>query len=360
MEVRILKTEDIKAAGADWDRLLIGGSLPSPFCSLDMILPWLDHYAGEYDPVTLGVFENGSAKGFMPLSMSKTGLLGSRVLTFCGSAELYSDHLDIVSSQQDSGACLEAVWDFLRGEELSWEAFDISLVSSKSAIMRYAPDFPGMSWEVREKSVAPYIDLSCGFDAYMSGFNGKHRYTLKKKTRRLFEQGFSYSACVPGGVEAGVSELFRLHRLRAESKGIDSTFHGEKLLSLHKAVAASMNSKGLLWLRFLEREDAKIAAFYGFELGGRLFYYQFGIEPEWEQYSPGTVLMYKVIEEAFSKGLIEFDFLRGAEAYKSDWANNKRTLYSMKAYNKSVRGDLSRTVFKSKDFLKKNVRRLIS
>lgn len=360
MEVRILNTENIKAAGADWDRLLLSSRLPSPFCSLDIILPWLDHYAGEYDPVMLGVFENGLAKGFMPLALSKAGLLSSRILTFCGSSELYSDHLDIISSEQDAGVCLEAVWDFIHGESLSWEAFDISLVSSESALMKHAPAFSGMAWEVREMSASPYIDLSGGFDAYMSCFNGKHRYTLKKKVRRLSEQGFSYRACAPDDVEAGVHELFELHRLRAASKGIDSTFNGEKLLSFHKAAASSLSSKGRLWLRFLEREDRKIAAFYGFELGNRLFYYQFGIEPEWEPYSPGTVLMYNVIEEAFSKGFGEFDFLRGNEAYKSDWSNGKRTLYSMRSYRKSVRGDLSRTVLRSKDFLKKNVRRLIS
>lgn len=360
MKVKILNKEQIKAAGGDWDRLLLSSRLPSPFCSLDIILPWLDHYAREYDPVLLGVYENGSAKGFMPLGLSKAGLLNSRALTFCGSSELYSDHLDMISSEQDAGVCLEAILDFLQGESLSWEMFNISLVSSESALMRQAPTFSVMSWEVREMSVSPYIDLSGGFDAFMSGFNGKHRYTLKKKVRKLSEQGFSYKACSPDAVEAGIHELFELHRLRAASKGIDSTFHGETLLSLHKAVASSLSSKGRLWLRFLEREDKKIAAFYGFELGNRLFYYQFGIDPEWEIYSPGTVLIYNVIEETFSKGLGEFDFLRGSEAYKNDWTNNKRALYSMKSYRKNVRGDLLKTVFRSKDFLKKNVRRLIS
>ncbi|MBI2400019.1 MAG: GNAT family N-acetyltransferase, partial [Deltaproteobacteria bacterium] len=297
---------------------------------------------------------------FMPLAMGKGGFLGGRVLTFCASSELYSDHLDMISSRQDSLACLETLWDFLKGDGLSWESLVISTVSSESALFRHASDFEEMAWEVREKSAAPYIDLSAGFDAYMSAFNGKHRYTLKKKARRLSEQGFSYAACAPGEIEAGVAGLFELHRLRAVSKGIDSTFNGEKLLSLHKAASMSLSGKGRLWLRFLQRDGTKIAAFYGFELGGRLFYYQFGIDPHWEPWSPGTVLMYNVIEEAFSKGLHEFDFLRGDEAYKSDWANKRRTLYSMKSYRKSIRGNLSRTAFRSMDFLKKNVRSLMS
>jgi CelD/BcsL family acetyltransferase involved in cellulose biosynthesis len=360
MEVRVLKTEDLKAAGACWDRLLLKASLPSPFCSLDLIEPWLERYSGEYDPVVLGVFKDGSAKGFMPLALGRGVFPGSRVLTFCGSAEFCSDHLDIVSAAEDSLVCLEAVWEFLKDGGLPWGSLDISTVSPESALFRYASCFEDMAWEAREKSVAPYIDLSPGFDAYMSGFNGKHRYTLKKKARKLSDLGFSYGAPPACEVEAGVAELFELHRLRAASKGIDSAFQGETLLCVHKAAAVSLSARQRLWLRFLERDGRKIAAFYGFELGGRLFYYQFGIDPEWEAWSPGTVLMHKVIEEAFSRGLHEFDFLRGDEAYKSVWANEKRILYSMKSYRKSVCGGLSRTAFRSKDFLKKNVRRLMS
>lgn len=358
MEARLLDTECLKASQADWDRLLLLGRLPSPFCSLDFIEPWLGLYVGEYEPMVIGLFENGKAKGFMPLALRKAGFLGNRVLNYCASRELYSDHLDIISSEEDSPACLEAVMEFLNGENISWEELDISLVSSGSALFSLAS--ADRRWEAKERSVAPYIDLSSGFDGYMSGFNNKHRYTLRKKARRLSEEGFSYKACPSDDIEAGITSLFELHRLRAASKGIESTFNGERLVALHKAAAKSFDAKGRLWLKFLERDGQKIAAFYGFETGGRLFYYQFGIDPEWEPWSPGTVLMHKVIEEAFSKGLREFDFLRGAESYKDDWANGKRTLYSLKSYRKGLCGDISRTAVRSKDFLKKGVRRLIS
>lgn len=355
MEARILGAEQIRSAESDWDRLLLRCAAPSPFCSLDFILPWMDLYGGEYDPLVIGIFDGGEARGFMPLASAR-GFLGGRALSFCASLELCSDHIDIVAPEEDAPGCLEAAVGFLSGDGPGWDELDISLVSEGSALFRHAP---ALGWDVTERSVAPCIDLSAGFDKYMSGFNGKHRYTLRKKARRLSELGFSYASAGPGDMDAGIETLFELHRLRAASKGIKSSFAGDRKRELHKAAARNLASKGRLWLRFLERDGEKIGAFYGFELGARLFYYQFGIEPEWEPFSPGTVLMHKVIEEAFSKGLCEFDFLRGAEDYKYGWANGARKLYSLRAYKSGVRGELSRTASVSRDFLKRNVRRLM-
>lgn len=358
MEIRILDRNKIEAHGAEWDALLLSRQHPSPFCSLELILPWMSCFGSNYKLLPLGFFKNGAARGFMPLAMSNGNLAQGRTLTFCGSTELYSDHLDIISGEEDSGECLDALWKFLAGGAIAWDFMDLSLISNESRLMKQVTCTGPLEWDLKEKSAAPFIDLSQGFDKYLSGFNGKHRYNLRRVANKLKEQGFSYNACGQEQITQGIESLFHLHGLRAVSKGIQSTFHGEELLAFHKAAAEKLNSRGRLWLRFLEKEDKRIGAFYGFELGGRLFYYQFGIDPEWEPFSPGTVLMYKVIEEACASGLKEFDFLRGSEPYKYVWTKEQRTLYSAQAYNRSIRGSLTRTVSQSKDFLKKRLKRL--
>jgi CelD/BcsL family acetyltransferase involved in cellulose biosynthesis len=358
MEIRVLDINEIEARAAEWEKILMSKKAPSPFCSLDLILPWMKHFKDEYSPLCIGFFDGGAAKGFIPLAISNRSLVEGRVLTFCGSEDLYSDHLDIIAGEDDSVNCLSALWDFLAGEELAWDLINLSLISKESGLMSQITGSSPLEWELKEKSTAPFIDLTQGFDSFLSGFNGKHRYTLRKKVNKLAEQGFSFRPCGDDQVAEGIETLFQLHSLRAVSKGIESTFCGEKLLAFHKEAARRLNSNKRLWLRFLEKDDKRIGAFYGFELAGKLFYYQFGIDPEWEPFSPGTVLMYKVIEEAFSRGLSEFDFLRGNESYKYGWTKNERPLYAARAYRKSFRGNLSKTVSHSKDFLKKRLKRL--
>jgi CelD/BcsL family acetyltransferase involved in cellulose biosynthesis len=47
-----------------------------------------------------------------------------------------------------------------------------------------------------------------------------------------------------------------------------------------------------------------------------------GFVPEIKCYSPGTALFAFGIQQAIASGLCEFDFMRGPQAYKSNWTNN--------------------------------------
>jgi CelD/BcsL family acetyltransferase involved in cellulose biosynthesis len=71
------------------------------------------------------------------------------------------------------------------------------------------------------------------------------------------------------------------------------------------------------------------AAFYGFCVKGRTTYYLGGLEPDFERYSPGTLLVGHAIEHAVvSDAAHAFDFLRGREAYKRGWGATEQPLYS--------------------------------
>jgi CelD/BcsL family acetyltransferase involved in cellulose biosynthesis len=47
-----------------------------------------------------------------------------------------------------------------------------------------------------------------------------------------------------------------------------------------------------------------------------------GFVPEIKRYSPGTALFAFGIQQAIASGLREFDFMRGPQAYKSNWTNS--------------------------------------
>ena len=52
-----------------------------------------------------------------------------------------------------------------------------------------------------------------------------------------------------------------------------------------------------------------------------------GFAPEFEKFSPGTVLIGQAIGEAIAAGDLEADFLRGSEAYKYTWCGVDRMTY---------------------------------
>jgi CelD/BcsL family acetyltransferase involved in cellulose biosynthesis len=65
--------------------------------------------------------------------------------------------------------------------------------------------------------------------------------------------------------------------------------------------------------------ERTIAAIYSFFHRETVFCYLQGFDPQFAHLSPGTQLMFSVIEDAVKLGLRRFDFLRGEEGYKLHW-----------------------------------------
>ena len=69
---------------------------------------------------------------------------------------------------------------------------------------------------------------------------------------------------------------------------------------------------------------------YGIDDGTRSLYYQSGFLPAWGSKSAGLVLFARFVEDAFERGLTEIDLLRGAEAYKTEWASHARKTVTLR------------------------------
>jgi CelD/BcsL family acetyltransferase involved in cellulose biosynthesis len=209
-------------------------------------------------------------------------------------------------------------------------------------------------------SVSPFISLSEGFEKYHETFNAKKRYNFKRLEKKLSEQyGMKYYSYDPLKYEEALSTLFALHEQRAERKNIESTFKKEHIMEFHRDVVRRMAATDWVWFKVLGNDEKVISVLYGFAFGKKVDYYQIGFDTQWEQHSPGTVLMLNVIKEAFSKNYEEFDFLRGNERYKAHWTKKTRSLFIANIYNTTLRGTLSKTMYKAKAVLK-NAKKLMA
>jgi hypothetical protein len=70
-----------------------------------------------------------------------------------------------------------------------------------------------------------------------------------------------------------------------------------------------------------------------------MYYYQAGFDPKYEEWSVGLVVMGKCIEDAISRELSEFDFLRGDEPYKKRWTKLHRDTKHITAFMNNISGD---------------------
>jgi CelD/BcsL family acetyltransferase involved in cellulose biosynthesis len=73
---------------------------------------------------------------------------------------------------------------------------------------------------------------------------------------------------------------------------------------------------GCLHLAFLEIDGEKVSGYFSFYYLNRLWVYNSGLNRDFNEFSPGWVLLGYLLQWANENKLDEFDFLRGDENYK--------------------------------------------
>ena len=146
-------------------------------------------------------------------------------------------------------------------------------------------------------------------------------------------------ATTPASLTGDVDDLFTLHRARFDRFGGRTSFGGERVRRFHHALAARLAARGELALTTLSHAGRPIAAHYAFRVGGKLYHFQGGFDPDAPLSSAGTALTTIVLEDdVFGAGLAEYDFLDGTEAYKLALATGERRLYDVRLYRPTRTG----------------------
>ncbi len=349
----------------EWNRLVLAMARPSTFCTWEWIHTWWTHFGKSYDLVLLFIYREDALVGIFPLASRlmrvKGAIVPGRVLSYCGSTEIYSDHVDVICAEQDAAECLDAVITFLRSDCPGWDVMQLSHVAEDAKLIEFVRgrSIP-FDVSVRTVSTAAYIPLEGDFEAFRETLSRSTRHNLKRARSKLHEEpGVVYEGCDSNAIPNAIRELFDLHNRRAIQKGTQSDFRGEPLVRFHGEVASLLNEAGWLRLRFLRHNRAPIAAWYCFNLQGRVFTYQQGFDPEWESRSVARVLLYDLIEEACREGIKEIDMLRGGWEFKAHWTSHRRELMSVNLYNRTLAGRLIQGTNRGRSALAAVAKRLL-
>jgi CelD/BcsL family acetyltransferase involved in cellulose biosynthesis len=281
-----------------------------------------------------------------------------RMMEYLGSREVYPDHLDMISAPEDAGACVQAVAGYLTEHSADWDVLRMSYLTEDSELKTRLSEHWSRPMKCREASVAAYIPVQGGYDAYLAGLSSNERQKIRSRRRKLLEQqGIRYRAFEPDRCEPALGTLFALHERRAQQKEMDSSFRGPVIEGFHRALFRRMPAEWL-WLRGLMHGEEIIGVFYGYRFGNRVFYYQLGYNPDWSAQSAGAVLLQETIREAFEHGCSEYNFLQGGESFKSRWAPQQRKLFHCDVFSTTWRARLSSATQRARELAKVGWRRL--
>jgi hypothetical protein len=196
--VRIATIKEFEKSKAVWNELASRMPLPSIFCTWEWIYTWWEHFGANYEPLILFVYKNSELTGILPLASYKTlfdreEYIIGRILTYCGNRELYPDHLDVITGQEDAEQCIDALCSFLSSSYRDWDVCNLGLSAEDSNLISWSSKsrggkINGLDLTAKQASFAHFIPINGRFEDYIKTLDAKQRYNLRSRRNKLEQQ----------------------------------------------------------------------------------------------------------------------------------------------------------------------------
>jgi CelD/BcsL family acetyltransferase involved in cellulose biosynthesis len=195
---------------------------------------------------------------------------------------------------------------------------DLAHVRPDSTVLTVlAPLAKGCGYDVTSirENVSLEMALPPTWDEYLASLTTKQRHEIRRKLRRLNEEGrVVYRFLSEGTVVTGVMETF--FRMFVESRKDKADFMTEKMKSFFMSLADIMAGAGLLKLGMLELDGQPLAEIMCFDYNGCIYLYNSGYDPKYTALSAGLLSKAFAVKDSIEQGKQKFDFLKGDEIYK--------------------------------------------
>ena len=308
---RILRSPDeFRSILNDWKDLFVRSPHGTPFQHPTWLLSWMEAF-NPRDLLGIEVRERDRLIGLAPLLIYTRD--GERVLAFAGGG--VSDYLSLLAEAGRESRIIEAVLQKAQSIP-DWTLCDLTDLSDDSPLLQWS----FLRKHAQEHDVCYVLPLPHTPEQLVESLTKRQWANLRNaraRTRREAENTVELAKAATA--QQFLEDLFRLHRNRWSELGHDGVLNDPRVWHFHRSVVPALFDDGLLRLYRMRLGDNTIAAIYSFVHRDTFFCYLQGFDPEYSHLSPGTQLMFAVIEDAVRLGMRRFDFLRGEEAYKLHW-----------------------------------------
>lgn len=327
--------------------------ITNPFLTSEFIHLWLKRVEGE-DKALPGLFKEKSF--WLPLLVKKNSL-GLRICESCGHG--FADYFDLSGLSEVS---LHSFWQNQSGNQ--WDLMILYNIVPPLSTGQFINSLTGENEVFVRRffvDISPFLRIEQTWDKFFSTKGRKFRYNLNRAERKLDEMGgLKVVHCItPDVIEQNINKAFEIHSKRWEGRYSSSRFSKPDWQGFYKDLAIAFAENGWMDLVFLEVGCKPIAFSYGFIFNDKYYFYVTAIDPDptYEKYSPGMILIKRLLQEAFNKDLEEFDFMLGDEAYKRIWTKDYREVYTYIIGRNTLKSKLAFYLYTSGFGLKQKIRK---
>jgi CelD/BcsL family acetyltransferase involved in cellulose biosynthesis len=315
--------------GAEWGDLFQRANPENIFLSFGWMSTWWKHF-GKGQLAVIAVRDSaGRLVAVAPfcIARSSTGL-GARRLGFLADEHVGSDYLNVLADTAFGAAAVAEIARTLFAHRRLWDYIELRDTADSPLMAALSTELLSRGMRVFEttRRVCRYIPLPPTFEKYLAGISTGLRANYRRRWRALQREHQAECLAVSGAaeLERHFPALIALHRMRFEQREADSAFLAPGVPEFHAEAMRVLAAEGFARLFLLKAGGDAVAAIYGFSVGQTFQFYQCGMHPGWVRYGLGQVLIGNAIEQNIAAGHATFDFLRGDESYKTQWADRSR------------------------------------
>ncbi len=336
MDYTLIQTPSaFDALATGWNTLLAESVTNVPFLRHEYLRAWWQTLGGGEWPRgelaivaasdRVGAAQNGRLSGIAPLFLTgdRDGQPAHMLL---GSLEI-SDYLDLIVRPADLPGFIRGLLDFLvHAGPLSWRALDwYNLPEASPTLPLLKTEAAQRGWTFTQENFRPTLSvpLPGDFDVYLGGIDKKQRHEIRRKMRRIYDNGLPVRWYIVEDESSLDAEIDGFLALMANDPA-KAAFLTEAMRSQMRASVHAAFHAGWLQLAFLTVNGEKAAGYLNFDYNNRIWVYNSGIDYKYLDLSPGWVLLGHLLQWANENKRAEFDFMRGDEDYKVRFGGVKR------------------------------------
>lgn len=170
----------------------------------------------------------------------------------------------------------------------------------------------------------------------------KVRAEVNRRIKYFGSDGLRISR--PETFDVDFDAFVTLHQKRWTEKGEQGQFQDSQSADSMRKFCRLLLERGQLRLYTVWFGDIPGGALLNFADHNRIYFYGCGFDPQFKKHHPVKVLIAKAIQDSIEFGPKIFDFMKGNEGYKADWANAHEQTYRLIIARKTIRGKLALAV----------------
>lgn len=192
-----------------------------------------------------------------------------------------------------------------------------------------------------------YLEESIVVPRLIRGDNEKTKYQKKQikdieRRKRKLENEHKVQVQISQKIEKSVWEFVKQHHKKKYS---DSIFNRSNVVEFYEQLVKSMENN--IEISKLIVDDQIVAVHFGFKDDHKIYYYIPVYDDTYANKGVGIILLNEMINY-YSRDM-EFDFLKGNEAYKYYWSDNMRMNFHLLAYKKGKVNRIAKLILSLKN-----------